>query len=158
MWKVGSRPSTRIFRSESCEYLLTYTRLLRIRWAATGLASLFLAILAIELTLKWNKVQGIYSVETTGQYVPLIIGISSLISVWWNLLRQEGERRRRLRCDQAFGGAGEEYELQSITSAISHAFAKPDIEFLSSGGALSEALEEANQEIVDEPASSTSPV
>lgn len=75
---------------ESCEDMLTCPRLLRIRWTATGLASWFLAILAIELTLKWNKVRGIYSVNTTGQYIPLIIGIGSLISVWWNLLRQEG--------------------------------------------------------------------
>lgn len=39
--------------------------------------------------LKYNKVSGIYSIASTGQYVALIIGVGGFISVLWNLVRQE---------------------------------------------------------------------
>lgn len=45
---------------------------------------------AIETTLKWNKVVGIYSLTSTGQYVPLTIGMGTFISVCWRLVQQEG--------------------------------------------------------------------
>lgn len=48
-----------------------------------------MSIVAIELILKWNKIYGVYSIMSTGQYVPLIIGVGSFISVCWNLMRQE---------------------------------------------------------------------
>lgn len=69
---------------------LTSTRLYRIKWAIVGVCSCILTISGIEVTLKWNKISDIYSVATIGQYVPLMIGIGSLISVCWNLIHQEG--------------------------------------------------------------------
>lgn len=54
-----------------------------------GLLSCVLSIVAIELILKWNKVGGVYSITSTGQYLPLIIGVCSFVSVWWSLVRQE---------------------------------------------------------------------
>jgi hypothetical protein len=64
-------------------------RLLRIRWAITGLLAFFTSIFAIECVLSWNKVQGVYSLSSTGQYIPLIISVASLVSVIWNVAQQE---------------------------------------------------------------------
>lgn len=44
------------------------------------------------------------------------------------------ERRRRLACHQVVGELGEQYELQSFATAVNHAFAQPDTEYLMSGG------------------------
>lgn len=54
-----------------------------------GLLSYTLSIVAIEVILKWNKVSGIYSIASTGQYVALIIGVGSFVSVLWTLVLQE---------------------------------------------------------------------
>jgi hypothetical protein len=38
-------------------------------------------ILAVELSLAWSSLADIYSVSTTGQLIPLIIGIASLFPI-----------------------------------------------------------------------------
>lgn len=38
-------------------------------------------ILAVELTLRWNSVIGIYDISSTGQLIPFIIGLLSLLRV-----------------------------------------------------------------------------
>jgi hypothetical protein len=70
-------------------------RHLRIRWAITGILSFSTTIVAIECILTWNKVRGVYSLSSTGQYIPLIIGVASLISVVWNVVQQETVRYNR---------------------------------------------------------------
>ncbi|OAF98788.1 uncharacterized protein CC84DRAFT_1223533 [Paraphaeosphaeria sporulosa] len=127
---------------------LKHRRLLRIRWATTGVLACILSVIAIELSLRWNRVLGVYSITSTGQYIPLIIGIASFISVCWDIIRQESERRRRLACHRAVGEMGEEYELRSLSNGISHAFAQPDEEFLMSG-ALPVSQDEAEADIAD---------
>ncbi|CAF9941050.1 MAG: hypothetical protein HETSPECPRED_002856 [Heterodermia speciosa] len=116
-------------------------RLYRIKCAATGLLSCILSILAIELTLKWNKVRGVYSITSTGQYAPLIIGVGGVISVCWSLMRQESKRRRDLKRRQAINQSEDGIELDTLShtlaDALSHAFAQPDIGFFTNGGALS---------------------
>lgn len=37
------------------------------------------AVIAIEITLHWNSVSGIYDIATTGQLIPFIIGIVSIL-------------------------------------------------------------------------------
>ena len=54
-----------------------------------GLLSYTLSIVAIEVILKWNKVRGIYSIASSGQYVALFIGVGSFVSVLWTLVLQE---------------------------------------------------------------------
>jgi len=36
--------------------------------------------------LKWNKITGIYNLQSTGQFIPLIIGIGGVLSVMLSLL------------------------------------------------------------------------
>jgi hypothetical protein len=105
-------------------------------------------MVAIELTLKWKKGGGVYSITSTGQYVPLIIEVASFISVRWSLMQQEvvsvplrkshfsfadrvEERRRNLRRSQDINQDEDGIELDSsshtLASAINHAFTQPDI-------------------------------
>jgi hypothetical protein len=46
-------------------------------------------ILSIELALSWNKVSGVYDVGSTGQVIPLIVGLSLVINVFWKLSSDE---------------------------------------------------------------------
>ena len=46
-------------------------------------------VLAIELTLYWNKVDNINNIESTGQIVPLIIGLALLLSTIWKMLEKD---------------------------------------------------------------------
>lgn len=54
-----------------------------------GLISFGLSVTVIELLLKWNDIQDLYSLKSTGQYIPLVIGIGSFISVCWGLIKKE---------------------------------------------------------------------
>ena len=121
--------------------------------------SFSLSVAAIELTLKWNKVGGIMSLASTGQYLALVVGLTSLISVSWRLLQQEGvstlshqsnfqlnkdcqirrhDRRIRQRISQSVLADDIEFETfsNSLENAISHALAQPDEEFVTNGGAF----------------------
>lgn len=40
------------------------------------------SILAIELTLRWNSVTDVYEVQSTGQLIPLIIGVASSMKMF----------------------------------------------------------------------------
>jgi hypothetical protein len=42
-----------------------------------------LVILATELTIKWNKLRGVNSLSSVGQTIPFIIGVGSLVCVFY---------------------------------------------------------------------------
>ena len=42
--------------------------------------------MAIELTLKWNDITNVYQLNTTGQIIPFVIGLSLFANVCWRLL------------------------------------------------------------------------
>ncbi len=119
--------------------------------------SYIVSIVAIELILKWNKVSGVYSIASTGQYVALIIGVGGFVSVSWTLVLQEcvsnsfrkihlcftnrlRERKRNLKRRQVANQDENGMELDSqshnAVDAISHAFSRPDIGFSTNGGAF----------------------
>jgi hypothetical protein len=47
--------------------------------SAVNLINLAWMIAAVELTLVWNQVQDIYSIDSTGQLIPFVIGIISFL-------------------------------------------------------------------------------
>ena len=47
--------------------------------SALNAACLAWAIIAVELTLYWNGITGVYDVQSTGQLIPLITGIVGLV-------------------------------------------------------------------------------
>ena len=43
------------------------------------------SILAIELTLKWNNVSNVYTVNSTGQLIPFVIGVAGFLKVFYDI-------------------------------------------------------------------------
>jgi len=52
-----------------------------------GCGSFIWSISAIELIISWNKITGVHNIDTTGQYIPLVIGICSLVTVLYELIK-----------------------------------------------------------------------
>ena len=48
-------------------------------------------VLAVELSLCWNSVTGIYDIGSTGQLIPFIIGLLSLLRVIQITIRSTAE-------------------------------------------------------------------
>jgi hypothetical protein len=49
---------------------------------------LVLSIAGTELTLYWNKIEGVYSANTTGQLIPLILGLFGAIRVIYLVVKK----------------------------------------------------------------------
>ncbi|RAH59108.1 hypothetical protein BO85DRAFT_261143 [Aspergillus piperis CBS 112811] len=54
--------------------------------AILSASTLIYSILGIELTLYWNSIRGVYSIKTTGQLIPFVIGVTGFIIVLLNIL------------------------------------------------------------------------
>ena len=110
-----------------------------------------------------------YSIASTGQYVALIIGVGSFVSVAWTLVLQESvsnsfykghlcftnrlqERRRNLKRRQFANQDENGIELDSLShnlaDALIHAFSRPDVGFSTNGGVLSISSGEEEQDAV----------
>lgn len=44
--------------------------------------------MAIELTLRWNHVSGVSEVASTGQLIPLVVGLTVVLSTLWQIYRK----------------------------------------------------------------------
>jgi len=52
------------------------------RWQLSNGPTLFLiSVLAVELTLQWNNVTGVYTIEDAGQLIPFTIGLTTFVQV-----------------------------------------------------------------------------
>lgn len=112
----------------------------RMRCALSGLASCIVFIAAIETTLQSNKVVGINSIASTGQYLAFIIGLSTLITALWQALKQETVRRRDLLRRYTLNDNTAEIDLDTLPhtlwGAVRHAFGQGDAAFMTNGGAF----------------------
>ncbi len=52
----------------------------------TGIVTVGL-VLSVELTLRWNHIQGVNQFGTVGQLIPFVLGVSGLIKVLWAWLQ-----------------------------------------------------------------------
>ncbi|KAI0164134.1 hypothetical protein GGR57DRAFT_498239 [Xylariaceae sp. FL1272] len=73
----------------------------RVGLLTLGLSSILLSIAAVELTLSWNNVANIYSLETDIEYLILTVAVISVVNVCCGLGQQELGRRQRIRRQQA---------------------------------------------------------
>lgn len=68
------------------------------RWTpAVCLLVLVLAVVASELVIVWNGATGVSDIFSTGQLIPLVVGIGGLIQVLYKLKNQE-DRAEYLVC------------------------------------------------------------
>lgn len=60
------------------------------KWTPAGcLLILILSVAAVELVIKWNNVMGVNDIYSTGQLIPLVVGIGGLIQVLFKLTNQD---------------------------------------------------------------------
>lgn len=50
---------------------------------------LVLAVVAVELVIVWNHVTGVNDIYSTGQLIPLVVGLGGLVQVLYKLKNQE---------------------------------------------------------------------
>jgi hypothetical protein len=48
---------------------------------ATALMTLIFSVVGIELTLHWNSISGVYTINSTGQLIPFVIGLLGLLKI-----------------------------------------------------------------------------
>lgn len=60
------------------------------KWTpAACLLLLILSVVAAELVIEWNNVTGVNDIYSTGQLIPLVVGLGGLIQVLYKLKNQE---------------------------------------------------------------------
>lgn len=66
------------------------------RWLTLFISAISMVYLAImvEMTIAWNEITGSYSVDSHGQLVPLIIGVSALVKVCFLQFRRKMQNAR----------------------------------------------------------------
>jgi hypothetical protein len=69
--------------------------LMGIGWLTLGACSIL--IIGTELTIIWNKIQGVQQIATVGQLIPFTLGVSGLLKVIWSALfeREQDHPERR---------------------------------------------------------------
>lgn len=50
---------------------------------AAGVVVLTVFVTGIELVIKWNHIQGVNQIDSTGQLLPLVVSLGTLISLMW---------------------------------------------------------------------------
>jgi hypothetical protein len=54
-----------------------------------AIAGLVYMVLAIELTLVWNSILGVYTIGTVGQLIPFVIGAAGLLKVFYKIFAKK---------------------------------------------------------------------
>lgn len=70
-------------------FISKFTRAYRYCLTARDVIMMIWTILVIELSLRWSKVINVNEVTSTGQLIPLIIGISGLLPIASQVWRAE---------------------------------------------------------------------
>ena len=86
----------------------------------TGYSVIIWVTLATEMTLAWNNVSGVYILSSTGQLIPFVVGVLSLLRILHFIIVQISDRasqrkERNIRVELGKGkfvyGFGSEKEL-----------------------------------------------
>lgn len=73
-------------------------KLVRGVWTCVSLATLLLTVLGAELMIYWNRIEGVYRVDSTGQLIPLVLGAAllwtTLLELWRGDVVADSPRKR----------------------------------------------------------------
>jgi hypothetical protein len=53
-----------------------------------GPASFLYSVLALELMLRWNRVDGVYAIHSTGQVIPLAVAVVAFLDLLLSISRK----------------------------------------------------------------------
>ncbi len=88
--------------------------------APTGYSVIIWVVLATEMTLAWNNVSGVYTLSSTGQLIPFVVGLLSFLRILHLIIvqivdRTSQKREKDIRVELGMGkfiyGFGSEKEL-----------------------------------------------
>lgn len=71
LWDRAEERITKLYNSQSTQNVIYTINALCVVWT----------IVSVELTLIWNNVEGVYSVQSTGQLIPFIIGLTGFVGL-----------------------------------------------------------------------------
>lgn len=54
---------------------------------ALNILELVYSIVGIELTIRWNSIRDVYSINTTGQLIPFVIGLVGLVEIIYGAVK-----------------------------------------------------------------------
>lgn len=84
---------------------------------AFQIASITIVILAIELTISWNRIQDVDCAKTIGQFIPLAISVAGVIQLLLQFLPAEYRANRCLEVDRALQQGANIY-AKLVTSIV----------------------------------------
>ncbi|KAL3440386.1 hypothetical protein BJX65DRAFT_290602 [Aspergillus insuetus] len=67
-----------------------------------GPASFLYSVLAIELMLRWNRVSGVYAIDSTGQLIPLAVAVVAFLDLLLSILRKYWVRHSDSQTQESF--------------------------------------------------------
>lgn len=59
---------------------------------AAGIAVLSVFVTAVELLIRWNHIQGVHQIDSTGQLLPLVVSLGTLVSLIWRGIIASGNK------------------------------------------------------------------
>ncbi|KAL2428462.1 hypothetical protein ABEF91_008638 [Exophiala dermatitidis] len=84
-------------QTPSSKRILLCLHIVMFTWSS---AVIVYSILAVELTLAWNHVRGVYDVSSTGQLIPLFIGLVGLVRAVLSALVEHSGRIKKKSADR----------------------------------------------------------
>ncbi|KAL3496157.1 hypothetical protein BJX62DRAFT_194197 [Aspergillus germanicus] len=67
-----------------------------------GPASFVYSVLAIELMLRWNRVSGVYAIDSTGQLIPLAVAVVAFLDLLLSISRKYWVRHSDFQSQEGF--------------------------------------------------------
>ncbi|KAE9993780.1 hypothetical protein EG327_003285 [Venturia inaequalis] len=87
---------------------------------ATNIVSFFYSIIGLEMTLHWNHVTGVYTINSVGQLIPFVIGLVGFIKVIYEPIKEKYKLGKRQTDGIEGDSRGDvEHDHESEKNAIS---------------------------------------
>lgn len=79
----------------STEAVVKPTRFWQLAMGYAMLGACSVLVIGTELTIQWNKIQGVQNLRSVGQLIPFTLGVGSLLKIVWSAVAYRGVRADR---------------------------------------------------------------
>lgn len=73
----------------------------------SAMIQLAIGVSSMELTIKWNKIEGVHSLGSASQLIPFIIALGQFVNVAYLVLRKQGVFGQVQQIEEVFGEESE---------------------------------------------------